>query len=188
MEEGTQMNYIIFDLEATCWENDKSKTSEIIEIGAVKLNDRLEVVNTFSKFIKPVIYPVLSDFCIRLTSIEQKDVDTADIFKNVIVEFENWITSSDTEVALCSWGFYDKKQIYKECKVKNYSGRIHSLLDKHISIKHQFAEIKGISPCGMSRGLDLLGLPLEGIHHRGIDDAKNITKIFVAVFDKLKMS
>jgi len=39
----------------------------------------------------------------------------------------------------------------------------------------------------MSRALDLLGLPLEGIHHRGIDDARNITKIFITVFDKLKM-
>ncbi len=181
------MNYIIFDLEATCWENDRSKACEIIEIGAVKLNSRLEVVDTFSKFIKPVIYPVLSDFCTKLTSIEQRDVDLADIFKNVMVEFEDWITSENTEVALCSWGFYDKKQIQKECKIKNYSGRIHSVLDKHISIKHQFGEIKGINPCGMSRALELLGIPLEGTHHRGIDDAKNITKIFVAIFDKLKM-
>lgn len=181
------MNYIIFDLEATCWENDRSKTSEIIEIGAVKLNDRLESVDTFSKFVKPVVYPILSDFCTRLTSIEQRDVDSADIFENVMKEFENWNISSDTEVILCSWGFYDKKQIIKECKEKNYSGRIFGLLDKHISIKHQFAKIKGIKPCGMSRALELLGLPLEGTHHRGIDDAKNITRIFTAVFDDLIM-
>lgn len=182
------MNYIIFDLEATCWENERSKTNEIIEIGAVKLNEKLEVIDTFAKFVKPEINPMLSDFCTKLTSIEQKDVDTADTFKNVMVEFEDWITSTDTEVVLCSWGFYDKKQIYNECKVKNYSGRIHGLLDKHISIKHQFAEIKDIRPCGMSQALNLLGLPLEGTHHRGIDDAKNITKIFIEIFDKLKMS
>lgn len=181
------MNYIIFDLEATCWENDRSKTSEIIEIGAVKLNDRLKSVDTFSQFVKPVIHPILSDFCTRLTSIEQTDVDSADTFENVMTEFENWITSSDTEAILCSWGFYDRKQIIKECKEKNYSGRILSLLDKHISIKHQFAKIKGIKPCGMSRALELLGLPLEGTHHRGIDDAKNITRIFTAVFDELIM-
>ena len=155
------MNYIIFDLEATCWENDKSKTSEIIEIGAVKLNDKLEVVATFSKFIKPVIYPALSDFCIRLTSIEQKNVDVADIFKNVMVEFENWITSSDTEVALCSWGFYDKNRyIRMQIKIIPVESIV-CLISISVS-KHQFAEIKGISPCGMSRALDLLGLPLEG--------------------------
>ena len=36
------MNYIIFDLEATCWEHDRNRINEIIEIGAVKLNERLE--------------------------------------------------------------------------------------------------------------------------------------------------
>ncbi|KNY30102.1 hypothetical protein [Pseudobacteroides cellulosolvens] len=36
------MNYIIFDLEATYWEKENGRKSEIIEIGAVKLNDKLE--------------------------------------------------------------------------------------------------------------------------------------------------
>jgi len=31
-----------------------------------------------------------------------------------------------------------------------------------------------------------VSLKVDGIHHRGIDDAKNITKIFKAVFNELK--
>ena len=31
--------------------------------------------------------------------------------------------------------------------------------------------------CGMTAALDLLGLPLAGTHHRGIDDARNIARI-----------
>lgn len=42
---------------------------------------------------------------------------------------------------------------------------------------------KGI---GMERALKMLDLPLDGTHHRGIDDAKNIAKIFVRIFDKLE--
>ncbi|HWO78436.1 MAG TPA: 3'-5' exonuclease, partial [Bacillus sp. (in: firmicutes)] len=38
---------------------------------------------------------------------------------------------------------------------------------------------------GMARALEMLKLPLEGTHHRGIDDARNIAKIFVRIFDKL---
>lgn len=30
----------------------------------------------------------------------------------------------------------------------------------------------------MERALKMLDLPLDGTHHRGIDDAKNISKIF----------
>jgi len=177
------MNYIIFDLEATCWENEKSKKSEIIEIGAVKLNDKLEQIATFSKFVKPVINPELSEFCTKLTTIKQCDVENAGTFENVIKEFEEFIGKDSF---LCSWGFYDKKQILSECKVKGYVGEMEKLLQKHISVKHQYADIKGIKPCGMSNALELLGLKLDGTHHRGIDDAVNITKIFKEVFGELK--
>jgi inhibitor of KinA sporulation pathway (predicted exonuclease) len=30
---------------------------------------------------------------------------------------------------------------------------------------------------GMSGALRLMNIPLEGIHHRGVDDARNIAKI-----------
>jgi inhibitor of KinA sporulation pathway (predicted exonuclease) len=30
---------------------------------------------------------------------------------------------------------------------------------------------------GMAQALSLLGIELEGIHHRGIDDARNIARI-----------
>ncbi|MDP4183434.1 MAG: 3'-5' exonuclease [Bacillota bacterium] len=177
------MNYIIFDLEATCWENENGRKSEIIEIGAVKLNYKLEKIALFSKFVKPVINPELSDFCTKLTTIKQSDVENADIFEKVIKEFEDFIGEDGY---LCSWGFYDKKQILAECTLKDYSGKIVNLLEKHISVKHQFAKIREIRPCGMSYALELLGLKLEGTHHRGIDDALNITKIFKEVFEELR--
>ena len=49
------MEYIIFDLE---WNNafnyrTKKGINEIIEIGAVKLNDDFEVVDTFKQLIYP---------------------------------------------------------------------------------------------------------------------------------------
>lgn len=181
------MNYIVFDLEATCWENDRSKINEIIEIGAVKLNDNLKVVDIFSEFVKPTINPVLSDFCTKLTTITQKDVDGAKPFEQVMKDFESWIGLNGNKAILCSWGFYDKKQIDKECSVKSYSGNIGWMLENHISIKHQFADFMKIRPCGMEKALEILGLYLEGTHHRGIDDAQNITRIFVEVFENLKL-
>lgn len=33
------MNYIIFDLEATCKKNNRNFPNEIIEIGAIKINE-----------------------------------------------------------------------------------------------------------------------------------------------------
>lgn len=179
------MNYIIFDLESTCWENNGTRINEIIEIGAVKLNQKLKIIDEFNTFVKPTINKDLSEFCIKLTSIKQMDVDNANPFNTEIKNFEKWIVSNDENVLLCSWGYYDKKQILNESKAKKYYGKINNLLEKHISIKHIFAKIKKIKPCGMEKGLKILNLPLMGTHHRGIDDAQNITNIFKVIFNDL---
>lgn len=184
--QGNQKFYIIFDLEATCWEEKNDKIKEVIEIGAVKLDETLEITNIFSEFIKPTIYPILSEFCNSLTSIKQEDIDDAKYFNEAIKDFEDWILSIGDNVKLISWGHYDKKQILEESAVKNYSGKIIELLENHISLKHEFARIRKERTCGMKKALNKLNLPLEGTHHRGIDDAKNIARIFKAVFFDLK--
>lgn len=176
------MNYIIFDLEATCWENDRKRQNEIIEIGAVKLNERLKIVSDFQIFVKPALSPQLSDFCKQLTSISQADVDAAMYFPQAIRQFQEWIGNEPH--VLCSWGFYDKNQLQKDCALHQIASE---WTDNHISLKHQHGRMIGRERgVGIERALTMLKLPLEGTHHRGIDDAKNIAKIFVKIFDQLK--
>lgn len=177
-----QMNYIILDLEATCWKDRNiQKQNEIIEIGAIKINEQGKSLSEFCEFIKPKHNPVLSDFCKELTTITQEEIDAADTYENVIDRFKGWINLNEPYV-LCSWGFYDKKQFQKD-------GELHQLntewLKNHISVKHQYAEIKSLNkPIGMGGALKKEKLTLEGTHHRGIDDARNIAKIFKAHFGK----
>jgi 3'-5' exoribonuclease 1 len=176
------MNYIIFDLEATCWEGWDKSQNETIEIGAVKINDDKNLVSEFSSFIKPLKHPVLSDFCKSLTSIKQEDVDSAPYFNEVVEEFKNWIGYGSKQYVLCSWGFYDKKQFESDCR--NF-GLDESWLARHISLKHQHGQFRKLQRAiGMKNALEFEGLKLDGTHHRGIDDARNIGKIFIKYFDK----
>lgn len=173
------MNFIIFDLEATCWP-DKSHTSEIIEIGAVKINENKEIVDEFCHFIKPILNPVLSDFCTELTSIEQKCIDNAEGFPSVINEFKDWIGVSNNDYYLCSWGFYDRKQLIQDSKLHLID---FNWVHKHISIKHQHQKINGLKrPIGLGNAIDFEDMKFEGTAHRGIDDARNIAKIFIRYF------
>jgi inhibitor of KinA sporulation pathway (predicted exonuclease) len=107
------MDFIIFDLEATCDENVILPDSEIIEIGAVRLNHDFEEVGRFNKFVRPEVRPILSNFCKRLTSIKQYNVKTANVFSVVMKEFEDWILES-SDYKIYSWGGYDKNQILRE--------------------------------------------------------------------------
>jgi 3'-5' exoribonuclease 1 len=87
------MRYIIVDLEATCWQSVRDRQRmEIIEIGAVELHAASEpYTRDFSCFVRPVVEPTLSDFCLQLTSIRQKQVDFAATFREVFPAFLNWI-------------------------------------------------------------------------------------------------
>jgi inhibitor of KinA sporulation pathway (predicted exonuclease) len=172
------MNYIVIDLEATCWKNNFQMQNEIIEIGALKINESAKVIDEFSSFVKPKLHPILSPFCIQLTSISQKQIDEANPYPTVIKNFIDWIGE---EYKLCSWGFYDKNQFTKDCELHNLDV---TWIKNHISIKHQYAKIKYLQrPIGMDAALIDENLQLDGVHHRGIDDARNISKIFIKYFN-----
>ena len=179
------MKYIIVDLEATCWEDRSKSPNEIIEIGAVCINEEKQIISEFNKFVKPIAHRMLSDFCTDLTSITQEQVNDAQIFPTVLNEFQDWMLSFNDEYILCSWGFYDQVQFKNDCLLH---GLDISWLESHVSLKHQYAKIKKTRSLGMKNALKKEKIALDGTHHRGIDDAKNIAKIFLKLFDKWNFS
>lgn len=182
------MVYIIVDLEATCWEKRENRPNEIIEIGAVAINEQGEWIDEFDEFVKPKIHPLLSDFCVNLTSITQAMVEDAPGFPEALQSFQSWISrcsSSEDKneggYVLCSWGHYDRVQFKNDCVLHELDTR---WLESHISLKHQYGELKNLRrPIGMKAALKREGIKLEGVHHRGIDDARNIVKIFLTYFE-----
>lgn len=169
------MRYVIVDLEATCWETGQTPSRmEIIEIGAVLLESSEGTVSReFAAFVKPVASPQLSEFCTRLTSIRQEDVDAADYFCAVFPQFVNWIGAEPFR--LCSWGAYDLNQFRTDCTRHNME--LPPSFENHINLKKEFSRQKNVKPTGMRGALAMLNIPLSGTHHRGIDDARNIAKI-----------
>jgi 3'-5' exoribonuclease 1 len=178
------MRYIIVDLEATCWEGGQtSEQMEIIEIGSVILESSSGPIGEeFSAFVKPVIEPVLSNYCTQLTSIRQTDVDGADDFNIVFPRFVDWIGSQP--FILCSWGAYDLKQFMVDCA--RHKIPLPDSFWRHINLKQEFANLKRIKPCGMTKALNILGIKLEGTHHRAIDDVRNIARIAVQILPIIK--
>lgn len=175
-------HYIVLDLEATCWEDKGLKPNEIIEIGAVCIDEERQIKDEFVTFVRPSVHPVLSPFCTQLTSITQTQVDAAPLFPEALILFQDWIAGFGTSYVLCSWGFYDKAQFNGDCLLHKLDT---AWLKNHISLKHQHAKICSLRrPMGMSGALHYEKMKLEGTHHRGIDDARNITKIFLKHFDK----
>ncbi len=178
MKSETPHYYLIVDLEATCCDKGTvpRHEMEIIEIGAVTLNrETWEIDSEFQQFIQPVRHPKLTAFCTELTSIHQEDVDEAPKFIEVISGFKEWIDLFPNHI-FCSWGNYDKKQFIQDCAFHNVP---YPFSSQHINIKEEFSKYLGMSKkFGMAQALNELGIELQGTHHRGIDDARNIASIY----------
>lgn len=169
--------YCVIDLEATCCDKNSipREETEIIEIGAVMADAKtLEVVDEFSTFVRPVRNPQLTAFCTELTSIVQEQVDDAPTFSEAIAALNQW-TDKYPGYLFCSWGGYDRNQITRECRSNSIA---YPLGSNHINLKECFSDrLNSRRKFGMAGALKKVGIPLDGTHHRGIDDARNIAKL-----------
>ncbi len=177
MENIAAPEMIIVDLEATCWDrNDHDqREAETIEIGALKVEPTTRrVTDEFHSLIRPVRHEVLSDYCRGLTNISQEEVDAAQQFPVVWQQFIDW-SGDFTKVRLASWGSYDPKQLQQDCSFHRLAYPFDSA---HINIKKLFSAHTDGRKYGMTGALRQIGLELEGRHHRALDDARNIFRIW----------
>jgi 3'-5' exoribonuclease 1 len=172
------MNYIIYDLEATCWDIPPPDfVQETIEIGAFKLNRYGEVRGKFNRFVKPVAHPTLSIFCKDLTGIVQEDVNRARHFPEVIEEFQDWGRIDEEDYMLCSWGAFDRKMFEHDCKLHRLE---HRWTERHANLKEQYRIMKRMkNGIGLKKAVEKEGILFTGQHHRGISDAENLVKLFL---------
>ena len=178
------MNYIVYDLEATCWENQHShQVQEIIEIGALKIDRYGEFLGSFERFIRPKVHPNLSPYCRELTTIDQIAINRARPFPEVVEDFQEWIGVYDEEeYMLCSWGSFDKKMLIQDSDLHNLDSY---WAEKHINIRRQYHDLKKWRTYkGLKKVVKLEGYDFTGIYHRGISDAHNLAKIFVKYIDE----
>lgn len=177
------MNYILYDLEATCWLGRPPKgIQEIIEIGAVKVNEYGEVLGDFNKFVRPTVNTRLSGFCTKLTTITQADVDKADTFPRVAEAYKEWIGVYEEDFVLCAWGEFDIRMLRMDCELHKLDT---DWLGNFSNIKKQYQTLKRLDKgTGLKKTTKHEGFEFTGKHHRAIADAENLAKIFIKYIDE----
>jgi len=107
------MYYIVLDLEWNQSTNKKDSDPfpfEIIEIGAVKLNHKKEIIDSFSETIKPVIHKEIHHIIREITSFSTKDFENSRGFKEVISDFISWCGD---DCVYCTWGSTDLTELQR---------------------------------------------------------------------------
>ncbi|MEP3482619.1 MAG: 3'-5' exonuclease [Fuerstiella sp.] len=174
--------FLVIDLEATCCDDQLFARTEmeIIEIGAVMVDcESQQPVDEFQAFVRPVLHGDLTSFCKQLTGIAQHHVDGAELFPDVLNDLMAW-TTQYPDSTFCSWGDYDRVQFQRDCERHSVT---YPFADQHINLKKQFASVStGHGNMGVLAALESVELSFVGEHHRGIDDARNISRLIPFIF------
>ncbi|SDC19597.1 Inhibitor of the KinA pathway to sporulation, predicted exonuclease [Cupriavidus sp. YR651] len=174
---------LVVDLEATCDESAAAFDMEIIEIGAVWVMADGTVLERFQSFARPMANPTLTRFCSSLTGIGQADVDSAPAFPAVAAALRAFVARhQQTGSTWASWGAWDRKQLERDSTRHGISPPIEM---PHVNAKRLFAKTRRIGKeVGMAKACELVGLHLEGAHHRALDDALNVARLLPWVFGR----
>ncbi|WP_141578045.1 3'-5' exonuclease [Actinomadura sp. WMMA1423] len=178
MEQFGQFLNVV-DVEATCWEGrpPPGEVSEIIEIGlcVVDVEARRRVAK-HRILVRPARSSV-SAFCTELTGLTPAEVEGGVDFREACAVLEREHRSRFR--AWASWGDYDRRQFERQCS----DGRVsYPFGSRHTNAKRTFTDCFGLRrKPGMSAALEHAGLPLEGRHHSGADDAWNIGALVLEI-------
>ncbi len=86
---------------------------EIVEIGAVKLDDGFRIVDVFSEIIRPAIYKEMNRITKELIHLDMEELSRGQAFPEVIERFFEWCGK---EYIFCTWGMMDLTELQRNMK------------------------------------------------------------------------
>lgn len=98
------MSTVIFDLEWNTGFIDGESFDEVIEIGAVRVDDTFTKTGSFQELIRPVYYRKMNPFIQKIIPITMDDLKNAKPFSTVVEKFFDWCGE---EPLLIAWSTND---------------------------------------------------------------------------------
>lgn len=182
------MQYLVYDLEFNQAYNHNSNKSnpqcpfEIIQIGAIKLDENFNTISTLNKIIKPKIYPVLHPYVEKITNLSYEELSHGQDFKDVYEELLTFLGPEETILSV--WGIVDIKELFRNISYYQLSSknipRIYINIQKHAS--NYFNSPKG-SNVGLRTSVELLNIPIQDDFHNALSDAHYTVEVFKKIYD-----
>ena len=173
--------YAVVDLEMckVPYGTKKSKyrwKHETIQIGAVLLNETLEIIDKFSTYVLPQ-FGFIDTYINNLTGISRANVCNAPNMEKALQEFMNWLPNSAKVV---SWSRNDELQIRHEIEAKDICIEgLDVILDNWIDCQKTFGEKMDSVKCyKLSEALVAADIMYEDGAHDGLVDAYNTALLF----------
>lgn len=158
---------------------------EIIEIGAVKLDDTGQEIDAFTQYVKPQ-FGKITEYYANLTGITNEKVADAPHFLEAMSRFYDWIGKED--YTIYSWSDSDSIQISKEAVLKHEEDeRLHQMLEHWVDYQVVFGKLLGVEKkVGLMDAVHAIGEQFEGNQHDALWDARNTADIYRISLDRKK--
>jgi len=174
------MNYIILDTEFNKPAYSRLNVQEIIEIGAVKLNDKLQNVGAFKMFIKPHIYLSLNKHVGKITQITNEDLKYTVTFVSVLKYFRTWVNENEEHI-FCCWGYDDIREIQNNCKYYNIS---YNWFKPWFNIQDAYMKLFNLEKNpSLKDTVAKHNIQIDDPFHRALNDSFYTAKIFLKYFN-----
>ena len=182
------MNYIVVDFEMNpvageYREERQICRSEIIEIGAVIMDESFMVLGEFKTLVKPQFSDSIYKEYETLTGINTQMVDGAPTFVIAYEMFVNWCESYGNDYEVYAWSENDYKQLRAEMELKQYKEADKMRpLEIWFDFQKEFTEKLGLERAmSLEKALYYAGVEFEGQMHDALCDAKNTAELFAIV-------
>ncbi|MBQ6553686.1 MAG: exonuclease domain-containing protein [Firmicutes bacterium] len=153
---------------------------EIIQIGAVTLDENLNETGRFSSFINPQIYTRLHPYVAKMTGITSDELKKAPYFDEV---YKNFAEFSQNSGIYCVWGNSDIRALYRNlCYHGIVTGDVLvEFIDvQQVTAKYlKYGRGKNV---GLKNAMELLEIDIDIPFHNALSDAIYTAKAMKKVY------
>ena len=180
------MVHIVIDLEMNPVKRSlkdirKFLLDEVIEFGAVKLDENYKQIDEFQCYVKPE-FSEISAHITKLTGITNEIVADKNTFQTEFKNFFDWIGSWDMKIY--SWSASDIKQLKNECSYKLPEFDVQRLENQWVDIQKEFDDRIGLhNSLSLKYAVGAMNRDFEGTAHTALADATNTAAILSLMQD-----
>ena len=185
------MDYIVMDLEwnqggdqaGASTETAEKLTFEVIEIGAVKLNDDGVITGKFHELIKPRVYHEMNRITGQLIHLQMEELEEGLPFQEAAEKFLQWC--SESPHLFCTWGDQDLTELQRNMAFYHMTPMsCGPMVFLDVQKLFSLAFEDGKSRRSLGYAVDLMELEKDVPFHRAFGDAWYTAKLFAMIMKK----
>lgn len=161
----------------------KELKNEVIEIGAVRMDDAFHLLDRFRIFVRPQYNGVIERKIYKLTGISNGAVSDAVSLPEALDALEAWCGSDGCEIY--AWSTSDLCQLRKECGFKGIDSVFLDEMVQWHDFQEDFRQMLGEKNIlSLSNAMHRAGLEPEGSLHDASWDAYNSARLMETAYSE----